>query len=98
MAEIDKDGDGYIDLNEFADFHRCNPEGSTGGGGDKELRDAFELYDKDKNGVISARELHAVMKSLGEKCSYRDCCKMISSVDEDGDGCVNFEEFKKMMR
>lgn len=97
MAEIDKDGDGFIDLYEFAEFHRPEPEGGSGGG-NKDIRDAFELYDKDKNGLISARELHEVMKSLGEKCSLRDCCKMISSVDVDGDGCVNFDEFKKMMR
>ncbi|MFS7920624.1 putative EF-hand domain pair protein CML [Helianthus anomalus] len=36
------------------------------------------------------------VKSLGEKCLLNDCCKMIESVDVDGGGCVNFEEFKKM--
>ncbi|KAK6125409.1 hypothetical protein DH2020_040836 [Rehmannia glutinosa] len=92
MSELDTDGDGFIDLNEFKAFH-------CGGGGDnnKELKEAFALYDKDKNGKISASELHSVLKSLGEKCSLKDCRKMISSVDVDGDGCVNFEEFKRMM-
>ncbi|GFY93695.1 calcium-binding EF-hand family protein [Actinidia rufa] len=96
MAEIDKDGDGSIDLNEFAEFHR---RGAADGDTDsKELREAFDLYDRDKNGLISARELHAVLKNLGEKCSLADCSRMIGSVDVDGDGCVNFEEFKKMMK
>ncbi|KAF7127904.1 hypothetical protein RHSIM_Rhsim11G0138300 [Rhododendron simsii] len=36
------------------------------------------------------------MKSLREKCSLADCSRMIASVDVDG--CVNFEEFKKMMK
>ncbi|KAL3618996.1 hypothetical protein CASFOL_037224 [Castilleja foliolosa] len=92
MSELDKDGDGFIDLKEFMAFH-------CGGGADnnKELKDAFDLYDQDKNGTISASELHAVMSALGEKCSKKDCRRMISSVDVDGDGCVNFEEFKKMM-
>ncbi|XP_073060540.1 probable calcium-binding protein CML18 [Primulina eburnea] len=91
MSELDVDGDGFIDLNEFKAFHF--------GGGDKnkELKEAFDLYDQDKNGKISATELHAVLKSLGEKCSLVDCRRMISNVDVDGDGCVNFEEFKKMM-
>ncbi|KAG8384173.1 hypothetical protein BUALT_Bualt04G0090600 [Buddleja alternifolia] len=95
MSELDTDGDGFIDLNEFKAFH-C---GGGGGGGDsdKEMKEAFDLYDKDKNGKISASELHAVLRSLGEKCSIKDCRRMISSVDVDGDGCVNFEEFKKMM-
>jgi len=93
MEELDQNGDGFIDLKEFADFHCTEPgkEDST------ELRDAFDLYDLDKNGLISANELHAVLKKLGEKCSLNDCKKMISNVDVDGDGNVNFEEFKKMM-
>ncbi|KAH7556962.1 hypothetical protein ACOSP7_026287 [Xanthoceras sorbifolium] len=99
MEEIDKDGDGYIDLDEFTEFHSS----SGGGGGSavegsvKELKDAFDLFDVDKNGVISVAELHSVLKNLGEKCSMKDCAKMISQVDTDGDGNVNFEEFKKMM-
>lgn len=91
MSELDTDGDGFIDLNEFKAFH-CG-----GGDSNKELKEAFDLYDQDKNGKISASELHSVLRSLGEKCSVKDCRKMISSVDVDGDGCVNFEEFKKMM-
>lgn len=94
MTEIDSDGDGFIDLKEFEAFYLAGAGKDTN---DQELRDAFALYDKDKNGKISAIELHSVLKSLGEKCSVKDCRKMISSVDVDGDGCVNFEEFKKMM-
>ncbi|GAA0172214.1 calmodulin-related [Lithospermum erythrorhizon] len=89
MAELDVNGDGSIDLKEFEAFQA--------GGNDKEMKEAFDLYDKDKNGKISASELHSVLKNLGEKVSIKDCKKMISSVDVDGDGCVNFEEFKKMM-
>ncbi|XP_073145234.1 probable calcium-binding protein CML18 [Henckelia pumila] len=91
MSELDIDGDGFIDLNEFKAFH-C-----VGSDSNKELREAFDLYDQDKNGKISAKELHTVLRSLGEKCSLKDCRRMIGSFDVDGDGCVDFEEFKKMM-
>ncbi|KAI3910419.1 hypothetical protein MKX01_034813 [Papaver californicum] len=102
MDEIDTDGDGFIDLKEFADFHRGTTDGSDVNGsnvadGIRELKDAFEMYDKDKNGLISAAELHMVLKCLGEVCTVHDCSRMISSVDAVGDGTVNFEEFKKMM-
>ncbi|KAL9226503.1 hypothetical protein vseg_002310 [Gypsophila vaccaria] len=95
MTEMDNDGDGFVDLSEFAAFHAAS--GGVHGVSTKELRDAFGMFDKDGNGRISARELHAVLKSLGEKCTVKDCTKMIQSVDVDGDGCVDFEEFKKMM-
>ncbi|KZV48915.1 hypothetical protein F511_09703 [Dorcoceras hygrometricum] len=91
MSELDIDGDGFIDLNEFKAFH------FGAGDSNKELREAFDLYDQDKNGKISAKELHTVLRSLGEKCSLKDCRRMIGSVDVDGDGCVDFEEFKRMM-
>ncbi|KZV53889.1 hypothetical protein F511_00155 [Dorcoceras hygrometricum] len=92
MAELDSDGDGFIDFNEFKAFH-----GRGGWDGNKELREAFDLYDQDKNGQISASELLAVLRSLGDKCSIKDCRRMIGSVDIDGDGCVNFDEFRRMM-
>ncbi|OIV95637.1 hypothetical protein TanjilG_23868 [Lupinus angustifolius] len=91
MAELDQDGDGYVDLKEFGDFH------FAGNSDAKELREVFEMYDLDKNGVISATELHAVMQRLGEKCSIGECRRMIGNVDADGDGNVNFQEFKRMM-
>ncbi|XP_052196106.1 probable calcium-binding protein CML23 [Diospyros lotus] len=97
VAEIDRDGDGFVDLQEFADFHRKALECDEGSA-NKELRDAFDVYDRDGSGFISAMELHTVLKSLGEKCSLKDCSQMIGSVDMDGDGCVNFEEFQKMLK
>lgn len=97
MAEIDKDGDGYIDLDEFTDLILSSQGGIHEENDGDELKDAFNLYDLDGNGVISASELHSVMKKLGHKCTLSDCRKMISSVDKDGDGNVNFEEFKRMM-
>lgn len=99
ISEMDKDGNGYVDLDEFIAFQQTNINGDDDEAqcANKELKDAFDMYDLDKNGLISANELHAVLKRLGEKCSLSDCRRMISQVDKDGDGNVNFDEFKKMM-
>lgn len=96
MKQFDLDGNGFIDMDEFVALFN---QGGIGNNHNdvRDLKEAFELYDLDGNGRISAKELYSVMKNLGEKCSVQDCKKMIRKVDTDGDGCVNFEEFKKMM-
>lgn len=93
MDDLDTDRDGFISLPEFAALCRSD----TPDGGATELRDAFDLYDRDKNGLISAAELHLALNRLGMKCSVEECQNMIKSVDSDGDGSVDFGEFKKMM-
>ncbi|KAH6824267.1 Calcium-binding EF-hand family protein [Perilla frutescens var. hirtella] len=95
MQEIDTDHDGHINLEEFAAF--CNGNADPYRSAEKELHEAFELYDKDNDGKISAAELHQILTRLGERCSEHDCAGMIKSVDSDGDGFVNFQEFTKMM-
>ncbi|KAL2344097.1 hypothetical protein Fmac_005382 [Flemingia macrophylla] len=92
MDDLDTDRDGFISLQEFAAF--CRIDAVAGG---SEFRDAFDLYDRDRNGLISAAELHSALNRLGMKCSVDKCRDMIRSVDSDGDGSVNFEEFKTMM-
>uniref|UniRef100_A0A7C8YNH0 2-alkenal reductase (NAD(P)(+)) n=4 Tax=Opuntia streptacantha TaxID=393608 RepID=A0A7C8YNH0_OPUST len=63
-----------------------------------DLMDAFLVFDCDKNGLISAKELQHVLKRLGfVNCSLKDCNYMIKGVDKDGDGYVNFDEFRQMM-
>ncbi|KAK9276578.1 hypothetical protein L1049_006113 [Liquidambar formosana] len=97
LRELDCNDDGYIDLEEFMEAVVGN---TKVGCGDKEdgLMDAFLIFDSDKNGFISAKELQRVLVSLGyDKCSINDCSLMIKGVDKDGDGLVDFEEFKSMM-
>ncbi|CAH9082790.1 unnamed protein product [Cuscuta europaea] len=96
MDEIDTDKDGFINLQEFADFCKGDGDGD-GDGGLKELREAFDFYDADQDGLISVAELKSILSRLGMGCSAEDCSNMIKSVDSDEDGSVNFTEFKKMM-
>ena len=94
MDELDTDRDGFVDLGEFKAFH------ARGGGGDEldaELRAAFDVYDVDGDGRITAADLGKVLARIGEGCSAEECQRMVACVDTDGDGCVGFEEFKKMM-
>ncbi|XP_006643684.1 probable calcium-binding protein CML16 [Oryza brachyantha] len=94
MSELDTDRDGFVDLGEFAAFHG---RGRGDAEQEAELRAAFDVYDVDGDGRITAAELGKVLGRIGEGCSTEECERMIASVDVDGDGCVGFEEFKKMM-
>ena len=56
-----------------------------------DLREAFQMFDRDANGYISKRELTFVMTSLGEQITDTAVENMIKEVDLDGDGRVNYE-------
>ncbi|XP_016574117.1 probable calcium-binding protein CML25, partial [Capsicum annuum] len=94
IRKVDSNGDGFIDLQEFIELNTNDIDS------DEVLEnfdDSFSVFDMDKNGSISAEELQRVIQSLGEDCSLAECRKIISGVDCDGDGMINFEEFKIMM-
>ncbi|KAK8567512.1 hypothetical protein V6N13_105476 [Hibiscus sabdariffa] len=94
IKEFDADGDGFIDFHEFIEL---NTKGVDYEEVLENLKDAFSVYDIDGDGSISAEELHEVLQSLGDECSIAECRKMISGVDNDGNGMIDFEEFKVMM-
>lgn len=59
------------------------------------------MFDGNNDGLITKEELGLVLTSLGLKeGNYieEDCKEMIKKVDVDGDGMVNFDEFKIMMK
>ena len=52
----------------------------------KQYQDAFEMFDKDKDGTISAKELANVMETLiGQKPSMDEINSMIKEVDLNSD-------------
>lgn len=62
-----------------------------------ELKKAFELFDKNKDGTICISELEDVMKSLGRDPTKEELKDMINNIDLDGNEVVDFEEFLQMM-
>lgn len=94
IKEVDSDGDGFIDLQEFIELNTKDVDSDEVM---ENLKDAFSVFDIDKNGSISADELQNVLRSLGEDCSLAECRKMICGVDANGDGMISFDEFKVMM-
>merc|ERR1711924_197598 len=62
-----------------------------------EIREAFSLFDFDASGAIDVRELKAAMRALGLEVKNEELKKMVSDVDNDGNGTIEFVEFLGMM-
>lgn len=62
-----------------------------------EFKEAFMLFDKDSDGMITAAELGVVMRSLGQRPSEKELKNMVHMVDKDGNGTIEFDEFLSMM-
>ncbi|KAF0936191.1 hypothetical protein E2562_039462 [Oryza meyeriana var. granulata] len=92
IARIDANGDGCVDMDEFAELYESVMR--VDGGGDEEeagMREAFDVFDRNGDGFITVDELRAGR-------TLEDCGRMIGQVDRDGDGRIDFLEFKQMMR
>jgi len=100
VSTIDKNRDGQIDLDEFMVMMRRKVGNSSSKYTltyEDELKEAFDVFDKDGNGKITAQELADTMKALGENLTQEDIEFMMSEVDQNNDKEIDFEEFKKMM-
>ncbi|RNA38040.1 Calmodulin [Brachionus plicatilis] len=63
----------------------------------KELKECFNLFDVDKSGSISVRELKKLCESLRIKVSDREANELMDLMDTDGSGSVDFKEFVNVM-
>lgn len=64
---------------------------------EKRLKAAFDMFDKDKSGNISVDEIKKVL-SFGKDIDEEMIKNIISQIDENNDGEIQFNEFSNMMR
>ncbi|GLU18906.1 hypothetical protein SLE2022_351830 [Rubroshorea leprosula] len=93
MEAADADGNGTIDYDEFitATMHLNRM--------DKEdhLYTAFQHFDKDNSGYITNEELEQALREYG-LLDGKELKEILSEVDSDNDGRINYDEFVAMMR
>jgi calmodulin len=94
IDEVDCNKDGTVDFKEFLGLMARQMKDSET---IDELIEAFKVFDRDGNGVITSYELRYVMTSAGEKLSEDEIDEIIREADVDNDGNINYEEFLKML-
>lgn len=94
IKDIDKDGTGEIDFDEFLDLMTSRLAGSDTR---EDVQKIFELFDDDKTGYISLQNLKRVAHELGENMDDAELLEMIERADADRDGQISPDEFFAIM-
>lgn len=93
MKIADADGSGEIDYSEWVVATMDKRKLLT----NEKLEVAFNLFDRDGGGSISANEVKEVL-GLNKNIDEKVWNEIISEVDGNGDGEISFLEFKTMMQ
>ena len=94
MSVFDRDGDGKVSFVEFiTGLARVTHDEAS------KVQFLFEVYDLNKDGFVSNADLFRVVKMMaGENLSPFQLQQLVDRTirdcDKDGDGKLNFEEFK----
>merc|ERR1719174_1954065 len=60
-----------------------------------QLKDIFAEFDTSGDGFIDFDELCAALKKGGKNLSREDCTTIMKQIDENNDGKISFDEFRK---
>ena len=61
------------------------------------LKEAFKIFDKNKNGYIEAKELRSVTTTLGQRLTDEEFQEFWNEADQNGDGKLDYNEFINIM-
>ncbi|XP_030649649.1 calcium-binding protein 5b [Chanos chanos] len=63
----------------------------------EELREAFEEFDKDKDGLISCKDLGNLMRTMGYMPTEMELIELSQNINMNLGGRVDFEDFVELM-
>lgn len=86
ISDLDADGNGSIDFGEWLTLmtKRVNDKDSRAN-----VNKIFALFDDERTGFISIKNLRRVAQELGENISEEELQELINRADTDHDGLVS---------
>ena len=91
MKDVDTDGNGFIDYNEFLKATLDEQELYS----KHNLKVAFDIFDLDHSGKISSNELQQIFSLGNVQTNMWD--EVVSQADKNADGEIDFDEFCKFV-
>ena len=88
IEAVDGDGSGSVDFDEFLALMTKKTKEAED---EHEFREAFRVFDKNNRGVIDVADLKLIFQTLDPDMPEEEIDAMITEVDEDGSGTVDFE-------
>ena len=94
LKEIDTNGDGELDFNEFFTLLTAKMSTETP---KEEIEKVFKCFDKDRTGEITPENLKEIAKLMGDELSLEVCSNVIKQSDRNGDGALTVDDFVAVM-
>mmetsp|Transcript_10575 Transcript_10575/g.1596 ORF Transcript_10575/g.1596 Transcript_10575/m.1596 type:complete len:117 (+) Transcript_10575:190-540(+) len=94
ISDLDADGSGAIDFDEFLDMMTARLSDKDTA---EDINKVFRLFDDDKTGTITLKNLKRVARELGETMTDEELMEMIERADSSGNGQVAPEDFYNIM-
>ncbi|XP_019554568.3 calmodulin-like isoform X2 [Aedes albopictus] len=94
LKEVSVDHEGMI---HFPDFVAMMSIRLRDFNSEDELKEAFRMFDRNGDGMISADELRLALQSFGEQLADEEIEELLREADINCDGQIDYQEFVKMI-